>query len=60
VNPSNNSFEQLINISYITMDFFKKDFDINKYAPLYKEDSSMINNKNSMGQKKEECFYCIF
>ena len=54
VNPSNNSFEQLINISYITMDFFKKDFDINKYAPLYKEDSSMINNKNSMGQKKEE------
>ena len=31
----------------MTMDFFTKDFDINKYAPLYKEDFNAINNRIS-------------
>ena len=36
INPMTNDLEQLTNISYMTMDFFKEDFDINKYTPLYK------------------------
>ena len=53
VNPYSNSLEQLNNISYMTMDFFKEDFDINKYTPLYKEDTNMIN-KNIIGSKSSE------
>ena len=45
VNTSNNTIEELKSVSYMTTDFFKKDFDINKYAPLYKEDSNAMNNK---------------
>ena len=41
LNPHTNSLDQLTNISYMTMDFFKEDFDISKYAPLYKEDLNM-------------------
>ena len=54
INPMTNDLEQLTNISYMTMDFFQKDFDINKYAPLYKEDSNSINNKNPLGHGKSE------
>ena len=54
INPMTNNLEQLTNISYMTMDFFKKDFDISKYAPLYKEDSNSINNKNPLGHGKSE------
>ena len=55
VNPITNTIEELSSIQYMTMDFFKKDFDINKYAPLYKEDSNAINDKMNSG-KTEEIF----
>ena len=56
LNPHTNTLDQLTNISYMTMDFFKEDFDISKYAPLYKEDLNMIHSKNSMASKGEEVF----
>ena len=31
MNPYTNAIEELTKISYMTMDFFKEDFDINKY-----------------------------
>ena len=40
----------------MTMDFFTKDFDINKFAPLYKEDSNMINKSQISASKGEEIF----
>ena len=56
IEPYNNSFSQLNSISYITMDLFKEDFNVNKYAPLYKEDSKMINKNNLVSNKSEEIF----
>ena len=56
IEPYTNSLEQLINIQYMSMDFFTKDFDINKYAPLYKEDSNMINKNQFSASKSEEIF----
>ena len=56
INPYTNSLEQLVNISYMTMDFFKEDFDINKYAPLYKEDTNKMNKNNIVSSKSEEIF----
>ena len=55
VNPITNSIEEIKNVPYMTMDFFTKDFDINKCAPLYKEDFNAINNLNS-SSKSEELF----
>ena len=55
VNPTTNSIEEIKNVPYMTMDFFTNDFDINKYAPLYKEDFNAINNKNT-SNKSEELF----
>ena len=54
INPITNDLEPLTNIPYMTLDFFKEDFDINKYAPLYKEDSNRDNNKNPLGSSKTE------
>ena len=54
-NPTTNAIEELISVPYMTMDCFKKNFDINKYAPLYKEDSNAIHNKMS-SSKSEEIF----
>ena len=54
INPNNNSLEQLIEISYMTMDFFKEDFDINKYAPLYKEDLNKKNKNNIVSSKSDD------
>ena len=56
IDPYTNSLEQLANISYMTMDFFTKDFDINKFAPLYKEDSNMLNKNQFSSSKSEEIF----
>ena len=56
IEPYNNSFEQLNSISYMTMDFFKEDFNINNYSPLYKEDSKMINKNRLSSNKSEEIF----
>ena len=57
IEPYKNTFEQLTSISYITMDFFKEDFNINNYLPLYKEDSKMINKSSGLsGNKCEEIF----
>ena len=55
MNPITGNIEELTNVSYMTMDFFTKDFDINKYAPLYKEDSNAKNNKIT-SSKSEEIF----
>ena len=54
-NPNNDTIEELVSIPYMNMDFFTKDFDINKFAPLYKEDSNAINNKLN-NDKTEEIF----
>ena len=57
INPYSNRLEQLTNIPYMTMDFFDENFDINKYAPLYKEESNIPNNKNPLvSNKSEELF----
>ena len=56
MNPYTNSLEQLNNIPYMTMDFFKENFDINKYKPLYKEDTNMINKNTSVSKNSEEFF----
>ena len=56
VDPYNNLIEPLANISYLTMDFFKEDFDINKFAPLYKEDSNLVNKNYMSSNKSEEIF----
>ena len=57
INPYSNRLEQLTNIPYMTMDFFDENFDINKYAPLYKEESNILNNKNLLvSNKSEEIF----
>ena len=56
IEPYNNLIEPLVNINYITMDIFKEDFDINKFAPLYKEDSKMINRNYLSSSKNEEIF----
>ena len=55
VNPITNTIEEIKSVPYMTMDFFTKDFDINKYAPLYKEDFNAINNRIS-SNKSEEIF----
>ena len=54
-NPNNDTIEELVSIPYMNMDFFTKEFDINKFAPLYKEDSNAINNKLN-NDKTEEIF----
>ena len=57
MNPYTNAIEELTKISYMTMDFFKEDFDINKYIPLYKEDSNALNNKMSSSSGKLEEYF---
>ena len=54
INPYTNIIEELTSIYYMTMDFFKEDFDINKYIPLYKEDSNALANKISMSSGKSD------
>ena len=55
INPTSNEIEELTSVPYLTINLFKKDFDINKYAPLYKEDSNAVNNK--MASSKTEEFF---
>ena len=56
INPTSNEIEELTSVPYLTINLFKKDFDINKYAPLYKEDSNAINNKMSSSKSEEIIF----
>ena len=54
VNPTTNFIEPLEKLSYMTMDFFTEDFNMNQYAPLYKEDSNAKIGRSISGTSKNE------
>ena len=54
MNPTTNFIEPLEKLSYMTMDFFTEDFNMNQYAPLYKEDSNAKIGRSISGTSKNE------